>query len=112
MILDELAHLWVPEPNTGCYIWIGQGEGYPRNKGRSIIREVCKTVLGPPPTSKHQAAHNTPNGCVGKFCVCPIHLRWATQSENIMDNPRPADINMKRNREEWLRYLKQFKQQP
>jgi hypothetical protein len=84
---------WFPEPNTGCYIWIAaatrNGYAQVKHKGsmKSASRIVCEEANGPPPTPEHQAAHNTPNGCVGRICVNDGHLRWASQSENQLDTP-------------------------
>ena len=92
--LERHADKWIPEPNTGCYLWTGAiiNSGRPvvgvGPKGvRLVSRVVCEELNGPPPTSKHEAAHNTPNGCVGGLCVNGDHLRWATRKENAADIP-------------------------
>ena len=93
-VLEQHTDKWVPEPNTGCYLWTGAvagGGGRPMvGVGRDwrptlVSRLVCEEVYGPPPTPDHQAAHNTPNGCVGGLCVNGDHLRWATRKENYAD---------------------------
>src|SRR5690606_17630383 len=38
---------------------------------------------GPPPTSRHEAAHLCGNGAGG--CVSGAHLAWKTPKENIAD---------------------------
>lgn len=93
--LERHADKWVPEPNTGCFIWMGGRSGNQMAatlsvwKGRQIrvARRVCEEVYGPPPTSQHQTAHATPNGCIGQLCVNWAHLRWATPLENARDIP-------------------------
>jgi hypothetical protein len=92
--LASYSDSWVPEPNTGCYLWTaaanigGYGVVSPRGrKNRLVSRIVCEEVYGPPPTSKHQALHNTPNGCVGGPCVNGGHLRWGTARDNALDVP-------------------------
>lgn len=47
-------------------------------------RTMCWLAHGAPPTLKHQASHSCHNGHLG--CVNPRHLRWQTQSENILEN--------------------------
>ena len=93
-VLEQHTDKWVPEPNTGCYLWTGAvagGGGRPMvGVGRDwrptlVSRLVCEEVYGPPPTLDHLAAHNTPNGCVGGLCVNGDHLRWATRKENYED---------------------------
>ena len=89
--LEYFSDLWVPEPNTGCFLWIGSVDyqGYARrsigNKSHRMNRLVCEEIHGPPPTPKHEAAHATPIGCVGRVCISPDHLRWATSTENKQD---------------------------
>lgn len=102
-ILDQHTEKWQPEPNTGCYIWIGWEDGSIRRrpkllvngKKRIVARLVCEEAYGPPPTVVHtDAAHNTPNGCLGGPCVNSDHIRWATRSENQLDIP--IEIRQKR----------------
>lgn len=72
-----------------CLIWpySVSSKGYPSLKisGKSILvtRMACEKKNGPPPTSKHEAAHSCGNGHLG--CVNPMHLSWKTRSENQMD---------------------------
>lgn len=102
MILEEHADKWIPEPNTGCYIWTAAGDGERSrpvvsvggNKISIVSRLVCEETYGPAPADKplalHNtplALHNTPNGCIGGLCVNGAHLRWATAHENHMDVP-------------------------
>ena len=100
-ILEQHADKWIPEPNTGCLIWIGALSGAPglrpmikvggrKGKNYYVSRLVCEEVNGPPPTPKHEAAHATSKGCVGAVCVSGGHLRWATGKENSGDEPREA----------------------
>lgn len=46
-----------------------------------VSRLICEAFWGPPPTAKHQAAHN--NG--QSFDDNPDNLRWATPIENMAD---------------------------
>lgn len=77
---------------TGCVIWpFGRDpKGYGkisavsgRYPSSNVHRVVCIAVNGPPPTPKHQAAHNCGRGKDG--CVSPFCVRWATQRENEVD---------------------------
>ena len=95
-ILEQHEDKWIPEPNTGCYLWTAALGGNVRSlqgivgwngKVLRVPRIVCEETNGPPPTSKHHAAHNTPNGCVGGLCVNGGHLRWATARQNAADIP-------------------------
>ena len=84
--LHEVALVY---DGTECLIW-----PYSRNqKGyanmryhgvvRAVSRVVCEDVNGPPPTSKHEAAHLCGKGHDG--CVTPRHLSWKTPAENHAD---------------------------
>lgn len=100
-ILDEHEAKWVPEPNTGCLIWIGAVAGKANDrpqirigtKRELIPRLVCEEVNGPPPSTKHLALHNTGSGCIGGVCVNGEHLRWGTQAENMQDIPQERRSN-------------------
>ena len=91
--LEDYVDQWIPEPNTGCYLWVGNalrdGRGYMCVEGKTVTvpRIVLAEKDGPPPSSKHEAAHDTPNGCIGAPCINPIHLRWATRAQNRQDIP-------------------------
>jgi len=46
-------------------------------------RVMCEYVKGPPPTPKHQAAHDCGNG--HQACMNPNHLDWKTNTQNQLD---------------------------
>lgn len=118
-ILERHSEKWIAEPNTGCYLWTGAlSNGRPeisqKDKPKYVARLVCEETNGPSPSPKHDAAHNTPNGCVGALCVNGGHLRWATRSENLRDvspeqrkknNELGREISLF-NRRMWSRRLK------
>ena len=82
---------------TECLKWpfavSNHGYGIIRSNGkmRSVSRVVCESVYGPAPTIDHEAAHSCGKGHEG--CCSPIHLRWATHSENLMDRLEHGTIN-------------------
>lgn len=84
--INEVA---VPYTKDDCLLWPfakgGSGSGHLRIKGVDLVahRLVCERVHGPPPTSRHEAAHSCGKGHLG--CVAPRHLRWATPKENAAD---------------------------
>lgn len=79
----------LPHSGADCLIWpyARDKDGYGRvnwTKGTlSASRSACLERHGPPPSPRHQAAHNCGNGHLG--CVNPNHLRWATPLENAAD---------------------------
>jgi len=74
---------------TDCLKWPyttnGNGRGlvWFRHRMNQAARVMCTIVHGEPPTPQHQAAHNCGKGDHG--CMNPLHLRWATASENQLD---------------------------
>lgn len=72
-----------------CLVWPFSRDNHGRARIRvdgtpkQTPRIICELVYGPAPTRLHQAAHSCGKGHEG--CVNPIHLRWATPSENQMD---------------------------
>lgn len=73
-----------------CLIWpfargaaFGYGRIYADGETTVAHRLMCEHRHGPPPTPRHEAAHNCGNGHLG--CVNGGHLRWATPKENHAD---------------------------
>lgn len=87
-----------------CLIWpfLKSINGYAQmkhcGKKKIVSRRVCEEIKGPPPTPKHEAAHECGNGHLG--CVSPNHLNWKTASENQMDRVSHGTSN--RGKRQWL----------
>lgn len=84
---------YTPEPNTGCYIWLGAVSA---SSGYGNVARPRK--LGTPRhyTTAHKKAYEEENGvvpdglqvrhkCSNKLCVNPAHLIVGTQSDNERD---------------------------
>lgn len=88
---------WVPEPNTGCWLWLGplyiNGYGYyseargtkPRNVSAHVAswRRYC----GPVPDG-----HDVHHVCETKCCVNPDHLETMERGEH-----KRLHANLRRN---------------
>lgn len=61
----------------------GYGNFMVNKKVMAAHRWMCEQRNGPPPTSKHHAAHSCGNGEQG--CVTPKHLSWKTNAQNQLD---------------------------
>lgn len=61
----------------------GYGKTLLLGKACSASRAMCILAHGMPPNEGMQAAHSCGKGHLG--CVNPNHLRWATASENHLD---------------------------
>jgi len=86
---DRIERMSTPEPNTGCWLWIGSlgGPGYGTigigTRRVSAHRASYEEHVGPIPVGavvRHR--------CHTKACVNPEHLLVGTHSENISDSVR------------------------
>jgi hypothetical protein len=79
----------LPYDGGDCLIWPfsthRNGYAQMRVDGHlvTVSRMLCEATNGPPPTSKHHAAHSCGNGRSG--CVTKRHLLWKTKAENEAD---------------------------
>ena len=82
-ITDKFDRHWIPEPNSGCYLWIGMQN----ELGYGIVVINSKRVRA------HRIAYERQNGkipyglgidhlCNNKSCVNPEHLQVSTNSDN------------------------------
>lgn len=88
-----------------CLVWpfhIGR-DGYgrahhPERKHLSTASHImCELAHGPRPSSRHEAAHSCGRGNQG--CVNPMHLYWATPTENQRDRVSHGTSN--RGEQQW-----------
>lgn len=78
---DELLALCAPEPNTGCWLWLGphNGSGY-GNLNHKLVHRFAAELSGRDTTGK-VVRHK----CDTKLCCNPDHLAVGSQSDNIRD---------------------------
>lgn len=80
--LDRFLRLCTPEPNTGCWLWLGPIK--PSGYGQFSIRKKCilahraSLQLHGRPVTGPVAMHK----CHNKWCVNPDHLTYGTTKEN------------------------------
>ena len=81
-----------PEPNSGCWLWLGgvAGKGYGRlleydenrNRHRRPATQVSLEIHGHSrPFQDAMALHH----CDNSYCVNPDHLYWGTAQDNVDD---------------------------
>jgi hypothetical protein len=69
----------------------GYGKIWTGSKVDLVSRVMCERRHGPPPTPKHEAAHNCGNGRAG--CCNPSHLEWKDRTQNQADRVRHGTDN-------------------
>lgn len=90
-VQDRIEKYTLPEPNSGCWLWVGAcgSSGYPqltviddetgRRKSVRLHRYVCEQVNGK--ADDLYALHK----CDVKVCLNPNHIYFGTQKENVSD---------------------------
>lgn len=74
-----------PEPNTGCWLWVGghSADGYARvwsgDRREQLGHRVSYIAFVGPIPDGHEIDH----ACRQRSCVNPKHLRAVTRSENV-----------------------------
>lgn len=98
--MERFEQWYVPEPNSGCWLWLGGlSEGYGRFRG-TINGKLCRPA--------HRFAFLATGGeipegfvldhtCRTKSCVNPAHLRAVTKQLNAIENSNgPAAKNFRK----------------
>lgn len=87
----RIERLSMPEPNSGCWLWLGalDRDGYgsiqaPGNSGKTRAHRFTFEFFCYPIPAGKQIDHR----CHVRSCVNPEHLRVATAAENIAAAPR------------------------
>lgn len=75
----------VAHQGSECLIWpfARLNNGYGCIRSTTASRAMCILANGPAPSLDHEAAHSCGKG--HEACVNPLHLRWATPLENVVD---------------------------
>lgn len=101
---DEFDALWMGEPNSGCWLWIGAEyvRGYGCFQQELAHRCAYEIYVGPIPDGLHVLHH-----CDTKACVNPNHLYAGTHQQNMWDardrnriTPLRGDLHPRRLRPE------------
>jgi hypothetical protein len=84
--IDEIMDASIPEPNTGCWIWLraldrhGYGNVYWRGRHTKAHRAAYEAIVGPIPTGM-----NLCHRCDNPICINPQHMFIGTQQDNLAD---------------------------
>lgn len=89
----RLFDMSMPEPNTGCIIWIGDSvKGYGRScyKGKKIMAHRLSYEIN---VSKIPEGLTIDHLCKNTYCINPMHLEAVTMKENTMRGRSFSSIN-------------------
>ena len=87
---ERLWHDIEPEPNSGCWLWIGAQ----RNNGYGYLRLENGRTMAAHRISYMHWRESIPFGlvldhkCRVRSCVNPQHLRVVTRRQNVLENSR------------------------
>lgn len=96
-LLAMAGDWWMPEPNTGCWLWFrattAKGYGSLKENGRDVHahRVAYEAFRGPIPPGL-QIDHL----CRVRCCVNPDHLEAVTQRENLLRGVGRCAINARK----------------
>ena len=98
MIHERWDTLYIPEPNTGCWLWTGTVDqrGYATKGWYPAYRLFWEMENGP-----------TPNGlccchsCDNRLCVNPGHIFLGTTKDNMRDKVRKGRCQDQRGEKAW-----------
>ncbi len=101
-VRDRLEDLSIPEPNSGCVLWLGRitnggyglvnmqsGDGRWASRGAHVVAWELRN--GPVP-----AGLVVDHECDNALCINPDHLSVTTQRCNILRSSGPAAINARK----------------
>ncbi len=88
-LLDIIEDNYIPEPNSGCWLWLGwldpDGYGRFRFRGHGIrAHRVSYEIFKEPIQGDLLVCHQCDVPC----CINPEHLFLGTQKENIVDRDK------------------------
>jgi len=84
---ERFAKAWIPEPNSGCWLWTGSlsnGYGVIKRQGErrnTLATHLSLEMVGRPLPAGLFACHR----CNNKGCVNPDHVYHGTTKQNSAD---------------------------
>ena len=100
MIIAFLEERYIPEPNSGCWLWIGEmnRNGYGRFKDPRTGRYVMAHRRSYEVASGRRVARNLvlDHKCRVRSCINPAHLRPRAGKTNTLLGMGPTAVNARK----------------
>jgi hypothetical protein len=86
-VLERFEQSYIPEPNSGCWLWLGYSPngryGAIRWRGKRVLAHIVSYKLF---RGRVRKGHVVDHLCHNTFCVNPDHLETKTQLENMRNS--------------------------
>jgi HNH endonuclease len=100
MLPERIADKIIPEPNSGCWLWMGaldtKGYGKTKYEGRNWL--VHRLIFCIKNKLKITDGKFVCHKCDNTLCVNPNHMFIGTQKDNMLDASRKGRLKGKRPR--------------
>ena len=93
---EQFEDKYIPEPNSGCWLWEGalspNGYGHIRRDGKIITAHKVSYILN---VGEVPDGYDVCHTCDNRMCVNPSHLWLGTRSQNLQDMLKKSRHNRK-----------------
>jgi hypothetical protein len=81
----DIPQHFIPEPNTGCHLWLGRvdKDGYPVTDQPGLKHRPCRYMCEGLQPEEHALHH-----CDVRSCINPEHLYRGDVAQNMADKMR------------------------
>lgn len=94
-VAERLQSYSMPEPNSGCQLWLGSVDksGYAQLRVDTRLRYAAHLVLELSGRARPTPKHNSCHRCDTPSCISATHLFWGTAKDNSQDAKLKGRLN-------------------